>query len=85
MFHTNVAKNVVLSKLHKLHGKKLPHPMKLMNAISLPYSSNITQMSQRCLICSKGLYIYKKIGQALPNPSDSRSGALSVGPGVVNH
>ena len=23
--------------------------------------------------------------QALPNPSDSRYGALSVGPGVVNH
>ena len=23
--------------------------------------------------------------QALPNPSDSRSGALSAGPGVVNH
>ena len=29
--------------------------------------------------------VYKKKRQALPNPSDSRSGALSVGPGVVNH
>ena len=29
--------------------------------------------------------VYKKKRQALPNPNDSRSGALSVGPGVVNH
>ena len=28
--------------------------------------------------------VYKK-RQALPNPSDSRSGALSVSPDVVNH
>ena len=29
--------------------------------------------------------VYIKKRQALPNPSDSRSGTLSVGPGVVNH
>ena len=34
-----------------------------------------------------GLYqgFIKQKRQALPNPSDSRSGALSDGPGVVNH